>query len=70
MGGVLSETTGDTGNRLTFVLSDLDQTDLPPLIAGLLRAEAAFPVLGRPSQRHAAVEAPDDSEAALEAGSE
>ncbi|WAL66480.1 hypothetical protein ORV05_01255 [Amycolatopsis cynarae] len=35
-----------SGNRLSFHIADLDQTDLPALIDALAAIEAEFPVLG------------------------
>ncbi|MBG0827651.1 hypothetical protein HS041_07730 [Planomonospora sp. ID67723] len=34
-------------NTLHFVIEDLDQTDLPPLVDALVAVEERFPVLGR-----------------------
>lgn len=37
------------GNRLTFSLPGLDQTELPALIRSLLHIEATYPTRGDPS---------------------
>jgi hypothetical protein len=36
------------GNRLSFHIAELDQTDLPPVIEGLTAIEAAYPILDQP----------------------
>ena len=45
--GQLQDRAG-AGNRLAFEIGNLDQSDLPPLIEGLVATEAAYPVLGAP----------------------
>ncbi|WP_346056576.1 MULTISPECIES: WapI family immunity protein [Amycolatopsis] len=40
-----------SANTLTFLLDDLDQTDLPPIIDALTAIGEAFPVLGEHGQR-------------------
>jgi hypothetical protein len=37
-----------SGNRLVFRIGDLDQSDLPTMIASLRSANEAFPVVGEP----------------------
>lgn len=36
------------GNRLTFAITGLDQTDIPAMLAALSAIERAYPLLGRP----------------------
>jgi hypothetical protein len=45
-GGFIMDRAGD-GNRLNFSF-EIDQSYLPPMLAGLEQARAAFPVVGRP----------------------
>jgi hypothetical protein len=45
--GTLTDAPG-IGNRLTFDIADLDQTDLPAMIRSLSEAVRRFPVLGEP----------------------
>jgi hypothetical protein len=35
------------GNRLTFAISDLDQTDIPAMLTALSAIERAYPLLGQ-----------------------
>ncbi|SFI65657.1 hypothetical protein SAMN05421835_101348 [Amycolatopsis sacchari] len=44
-----------SANSLTFLLDDLDQTDLPPIIDALTAIGEAFPVLGEDRQRGVSV---------------
>jgi hypothetical protein len=46
--GVVEDEPG-TGNRLSFALPALDQTDLPALLDALGAVERAFPTIGDPS---------------------
>ncbi|WP_262287197.1 hypothetical protein [Micromonospora sp. MA102] len=36
------------GNRLTFAITGIDQTDIPAMLAALSAIERAYPLLGRP----------------------